>query len=558
MLNIKEEGSENFVHAPIKSLPVTGVPVAGIRKYAELPCRAQAERDLFTFISSCLNAEKIYGCVIKAWWGEGKTDAYENFIKPMLEEKKILTYDVIATTIARVLEKRQKEGVSDSVVWIAFLASLFDAVWEERKLDGEAELFRRSDEEIKSDPQYITRVVKQLMKKSSKIFFFIDELEQLERLSVREDFLLGVRGLFDQDKEILRGNIHLLLACTPDAFNRIVGSSAQMGGLLERLTLIDLPRPSIEEAVKFVYGLIDYIYEGKLPEQHPFINTGPAYAIIYAGHRSPRSMIKTLQHVIEYAKHQASESGKEGYLKRIDGWDIINALKNYNLPIFGTQALALDGDILQKVTNVLSVKNDEEKTNLLNKLIQLLIGEPVPHSLKELSQRLNISEHRIKEYIGIANNKAEETKLLNGFLILHLAESSKPIEDISEDLKNYFISFVFTNNSRIFKMKTFLPLNYRILMNICPELDLNSAQRISRKISPYSTGEDYYLISPELIQHIYPNPEFLELDFIKDKNIRLELWKKAYEMINERGALSLCEESLLDALKSLKSPGRRI
>jgi len=552
MLNTKEYDLENFVPAPTKSLPITGVPVAGIRKYAELPCRAQTERDLLTFINSCLNAEKVYGCVIKAWWGEGKTDAYENFIKPILEEKKILSYEIIATTIARILEKRQKEGTSDPVIWIALLASIFDAVWEERKLKGEEELFRRSEEEIKSDSKYIERVINQLVEKSNKVFFFIDELEQLERLPIRDDVLLGIRGLFDQQERILSGNIHLIMACTPDAFNRLVGSSTQMGGLLERLTPIELPRPSKEEAAKFVYGLVDYIYEGKLPQHHPFINTGPAYAIVYAGHRSPRSMIKALQHIIEYAKHQAKVAGKDGYLKRINGWDIVNALKNYSLPIFGTQALALDGDVLDKIERTLSIKGEEERTKLLIKLIHLLIGEPIPHSLVELSERLNVSEGKIKEFIGIANNKAEESKLLNGLLILNLTESSKPLEEISEDLKNYFISFVFTDNSKAFKTKTFLPSKDRALISICPEIDLNSSQRILRKISSYSTEEDYYLISPEFIEHAYPNPEFLELDFIKDKNLRLELWKNAYETINKEGALSFCEESLLDGLKSLK------
>jgi len=551
MSKIKNEiDDENFVRAPTKTLPVTGVPIAGIRKYAELPCRGQTERDILTFINSCLSAEKIYGCVIRAWWGEGKTDAYENFIKPYLEEKKILSYDVIATTVARILEKRQKEKLSDPVVWIAFLASLFDAVWEERKLKEEADTFKRTEEEVKSDLEFIKRVITQITKKSRKVFFFVDELEQLERLPIREDILLGIRGLFDQKQEILRGNIHLILACTPDAFNRILGSSSQMGGLLERLTLIDLPRPSKDEAVRFVYGLINYAYEGNLTANHPFVNSGPAYAIVYAGHRSPRSMIKALQQLIEFAKRQAYDEGKEGYMKRIDGWDVINAFKNYNLPIFGTQALALDGEILDKITRVLTIRGDERKTNLLIKLTYLLIGEPIPHSLIELSQRLGVSESKIKECVGIANNKTEEAKILNGLLILHLTESSKNIEEIEEDLKNYFVSFVLSNGSSSLQIGTFLPSRDRVLMSIWPDLDLSSSQRIMRKILSYSTEKDYYLISPELIEHIYPNPEFLELDFIKDKNLRLELWKKAYELISEKSALSFCEESLLEVLKN--------
>jgi hypothetical protein len=60
------------------------------------------------------------------------------------------------------------------------------------------------------------------------------------------------------------------------------------------------------------------------------------------------------------------------------------------------------------------------------------------------------------------------------------------------------------------------------------------------------------LISPKIIDLIYPNPDFIELDFIVDKNKRLELWKEAYERINERGILSEIESSLLSLMKNQK------
>jgi len=553
---------ENFVKTPARSLPLTGLPVAGIREYAKLPCREDAERDLLNFINACLNAEKIYACVIKAWWGEGKTDAYENFIANELErlgkelkDKKIYTFDVVATTIARIFEEREKRGKKDPVIWRAFLASLFEAIWEEKKSSPEAKKFIRVNNEI-DNFEYIKQVINQLGKEN-KIIFFIDELEQLERLPVKEDILLGIRELLDQKEEILRGNLHLILACTPDAFNRLVGLSTQMGGLLDRLTIIELQHPSKEEAVMFIYRLIEYMYEGKVPDPHPFVNSGVAYAIVYAGHGSPRSMIKVLQQVIEDVKNQASEKGYKGVLKRIDGWMIIKALKNYNISIFGSQVPALDGDFLEnKILNILNIKGDLNKTNLLKKLICLLIGEPIPISLSELSIRLNASESQIKECYGIANNKVEESRVLNGPLILKLSKSSKPIDEIQEDLRRYFLSFLISDNSNKLKLVTFVPQEAqeaRILRILFPSLDFTDAQFILKKISKYSSKETYYLISPELIEHVYPNPEFLELEFIKDKNKRLELWKEAYEKINDEHHISLCENTLADLIKNLGS-----
>jgi hypothetical protein len=544
--NIKKNGGLNL-RAPTKTLPITGVPIAGIRKYAELPSRASAERDLISFIDSCMTAEKVYGCIIKAWWGEGKTDAYENFIKLELGKRKVLTYDVTATTIAKILEKRQKDGISDPVIWRALLAALFESIWEERKSQFEEVKFLQPYEK-ENDYEYIQRVIQELNKKTERTFIFIDELEQLEIRPIRDDILLGIRGLFDQREENICGKLHLIMACTPDAFNRLIGSSTQMGGLLERLTIIELPRPEESDAIKFVYGLIDYVYEGKVPEPHPFINSGPAYAIMYAGHRSPRSMIKALQQVIEYAKQSSNIAGN---IRQIDGWLIIEALKNFNLPIFGTQVLALDGDVLDRILRLLDIRGETERTEQIKKLVQLLIGEPIPHSIEELSLRVGTTETKVKDLISIANNRISESGLLSGLLVLPLSESSTPLESISEELKTYFMSFIF-HEKNDFIIRNFLPTKYQALMSIFPEYNINAAQRIIRQILSYSTDTEFYVISPKLIHIIYPNPDFIELDFIVDRNKRLELWKEAYEKINEKEALFQIENSLLNLLKNLK------
>ncbi len=545
---MEKEKNVSIIKAPSKSLPITGVPIAGIRKYAEFPSRVNAERDLLNFINSCMNAEKIYGCVIKAWWGEGKTDAYENFIKPELEKRKLLVYDTIATTVARIFEDRHAKGTSDPVVWRAFLSALFESIWEERKSQSDhIKFFRRSEEE--SDFEYILRVIDELKKRCSKVFFFIDEVEQLEPRPLRDDILLGIRGLFDQKEEFLRGNLHLIMACTPDAFNRLVGSSTQMGGLIERLTIVELPRPLDDEAVKFVYGLINYIYEGKLPASHPFVNSGPAYSIMHAGHRSPRSMIKALQQVIEYAKSLANEPG---YIHRIDGWVVVEALKNYNLPIFGTQVFALDGDTLDRVIRLMNVRGQPEKTKRIERLITLLVGEPIPHLVEELSSRLNVREKELKEAIGIANNRVNEVALLNGLLILQVKEIKTPEEDIPEEVKPYVIKFLLYTVRSNFITKQFLPASPRALMSMHQDLNITAAQRIFHRFASYLDINDYYMISPEFVQRIFPNPDFLELDFIVDKNKRLELWKEAYERVNEIGILSQAEDSLVNLLKSVR------
>lgn len=540
----------DFIKAPLKTLPATGVPISGIHKYAELPSRQPTERDLRTFLDTCMSANNVNGCVIKAWWGEGKTDAFENFIKPYLENKGQVTFAVTSTTVARVMEQRQKRGMSDPVAWIAFLGALFEAIWQEGKSrPHEVEVFKRTTEED-SDFEYARRIIERITEKK-RLFIFLDELEQLETRSVRDDMLLGIRGLFDQKEPFLRGNFHIIMACTPDAFNRLIGSSTQMGGFLERLTSIELPRPMEDEAAKFVYGLVNYLYEGKTPSNHPFINSGIAYAIMYAGHRSPRSMIKALQQVIQYTKHLATEKGAKNHLCKIDANIIIGALKNFKLPIFGTEVYALDGELFDRIIRMLVIDGDDERTNKLANLITTMIGEPLPHSIDELSSRIGVSESKIKELIGIANNRSDETALLNGLLILQVAEISTSIDKISKDMQIFLKSFVFRNENSEFILRTFFPVTEKGLKSLRPELDIEEARKILKILLRWRKSGDFYLISPELIDRIYPNPNFLELDFIIDRNKRLELWKEANEKLIEREFLLYGEETLVDMLKKL-------
>lgn len=553
MRKTKEATPESFIESPLRTLPITGVPIAGIRRYAELPSRKPTERDLLNFLNACMNANNVNGCVIKAWWGEGKTDAFENFIKPFLEKNKQKSFAVVATTVAKVLEQRQKEGVSDPVAWIAFLGALFEAIWQEGKSrPKDVEVFERAPEEINSDFRYISRVIKTLTEKGRRLFIFLDELEQLEIRLVRDDILAGIRGLFDQKEQFLKGNIHIIMACTPDAFNRLIGSSTQMGGLLERLSTIELPRPLEDEATKFVYGLVDYLYEGKTPSNHPFLNSGIAYAIMYAGHRSPRSMIKALQQVIQYAKHLAEEKGREKHIFKIDGSTVIDALKNYKLPIFGTEVYALDGEILDRINRMLIIEGDEKRTKKLLRLIQLMIGEPLPHSVEEISVRIGVSDSKLRELIGIANNRSSETALLNGLLILPMGEFSASIDKVTKDMRVFLKSFIFQQETKKFVSRIFFPTTGKGLKSIQPDLDLEAAKKNLKILLRWRGSGEFYLIAPELIERIYPNPNFLELDFIVDRNKRLELWKEANEKLIERQFLSYAEESVLDLLRELK------
>jgi hypothetical protein len=552
----KEElESGELIVVPSRALPATGVPISGIHKYAELPSRKTTERDLLNFVNACLKANNVNGCVIKAWWGEGKTDAFENFIMPLLDEKGQQKFEVVATTVARVLERRQKEGSSDAVAWIAFLGALFESIWQEGKTRPKGVgVFERLEEEAKSDFKYVQRVISKLAINERKLFIFLDELEQLEIRAARDDILAGIRGLFDLStrEQFLKGNLHIIMACTPDAFNRLIGSSTQMGGLLERLIPIELPRPLEDEAARFVYGLVDYVYEGKTPRKHPFLNSGVAYAVMYAGHRSPRSTIKALQQIMEFTMHQAAEKGHDGYLLNINGYTVLDALKDYKLPIFGTEVYALDGEILRRIDDMLTIEGEMERTEKLANLVRLMIGEPIPHSIEEISSRIDLTEGRIRELIGIANNRANETDLLNGLLILPLGEASASINKASDDLQTHLKTFVFRQDTGGFVSRSFFATSDRGLKSIHPEMDLETAKKHLKGLLRHRASGEFYLVAPELVERIYPNPNFLELDFIVDRNKRLELWKEANEKLVERQLLSQSEETLLDLLNSLK------
>jgi len=539
--------NKTLTKRPIRNLPFTGIPVSDIRDYTVLESRIPAERDLANFITDITDTNRVNVCVVKAWWGEGKTDAYENFLQPLFNKKNIPSENIIATTVARIFERRESNNLTDPVPHVAFLACVFEAIWEEGITQDKFDIQRKENE---TDKKYVNRVLNNIKLKKTKLVIFIDEVEQLEPRTSREDIFSGLRGAIDDNKQQIKGLIQFILACTPDAWVRLAQSSIQMGGLLQRLRIVDLPTPQEDESLSYVFGLLNYLYEKKLPDPHPFKSMGIVYAIIYAAHRNPRCMIKTLQQIINTSIYTVSGDLNDSIFQ-IDSELVIKSLSDFNLPLFGTDVPAFDSDLYDKISESIIIK-DDDRTGYMEKICEMLCGEPYIHNIGDLKNELNVSDRRLSNYINTINLRVKQKGLLNGDMILPFSSIKHSIDKIPEDLILYLRKKIVSMDN-IDDVRYVAPSDRKSFVQIFPEISGSLASSIFNRLSRLYTKNQYLMISDELLQRLYPSPEFIELDFLNDKSKRLPIWKNAFELLSERESNSKIENILILALQEINT-----
>src|SRR5207244_961660 len=79
-----------------------GVPFQGV-KDAKIPGRDTVARLIDDFIKKSKNDKTIQVCLIKAEWGEGKTDAYDRYISEKLKDEHC--FAVTTSTLSKKLRK---------------------------------------------------------------------------------------------------------------------------------------------------------------------------------------------------------------------------------------------------------------------------------------------------------------------------------------------------------------------------------------------------------------------------------------------------------------------
>lgn len=539
--------------------PATGIPFSGF-EYAKIESRAPIAKTLETFLNIYRNAKSLNVAVIRAEWGEGKTDAYERYIKPEAENKNDFVYHVSTSTIVRVISKSDDLFPLDNTASSIILASVFYALKDELRARNESDnLFpnylKSKDKEGKG---YIDKTLRTHFpeKNNKRMFIFIDEFEEIltSGSENQKAILSGIKELVNGQLKLIHeggefeGKVHFIIASTPYAYNRIVEDVelAQIfGSFASRVKLIDLPQIRKKEAIQFLIDLIKYSYSGKLPIQLPFKSSGIFNGVYTISQRNIRALLQLYIEIM-------SSAARNGDMEVIDYILFINALKGKELTLYGGSTKCIDDDLLLKIEDtLLNIRTHGERCA---NLFRLFVGELHPFSINEINNRLVLSSessvHSIVEMINQELKKIGIQEAIMRFCPLKEGSSEKavidsigPIDgeivilDARLSVEKFIDELVYYDVDSTDKLiSTIIFPKEREDLQLLFDLTEAQADILYKRAFKYfeeTAKERCYMLSKELINQLFPSPTWLLIDFIKDRNKRMELWREVLKSFSE-------------------------
>jgi len=576
-----------------------GVPTPSLTgfPFAVIESRKPVEKQLRDFMTFCRrDALSVNVKIIKAEWGEGKTDAYERYIHPEAEKKGDACYFVSTSTIADRISKFQDIFSTTSYVPSSkFLASVLVSIMDEathQQIDikGFPNPLDFQNEPLK----FIEAVLENHRRLGfKKIFIFIDEFEELliQDAKVQKQMISGLKELINGQLKLLheggtyQGMLHFFIACTPYAYIRIMEDVelAQItGSVKSRLTTLPLPEVTHKEALQFLIDLTRYSYAGKLPDVFPFRTLGSLSGIYAISHGNLREMIKLFVKLMSTA---VDEKTKQFHL--IDAKHFLASLRDEDISVYGATGKAIDDELLDKVSvNLKRITRGDECLSVLN----LLMGEYQPFSIDEIGKMLGLPRDEIHQLVSAANTELKKIGIDKAISALFPLAEGKTFETIKGRL-NIVQDRIIIGNAKIpvkkFKEKLFnytlqedgslsetllLPKEPRDLELMFEslteeemgELTSEEAERLHSTIKEHfdqTAARRYYVLSQDTANQVFPSPLWLLMDFVKDRAKRMDLWRKAskeyFESAKElrTGILNLIEYAGVGRFESTEVDG---
>ncbi len=570
-----------------------GVTFEGFEEI-RIKSRESVRNKLEEFMEYCKNAKKPAIRVILGEWGEGKTDAYRRYVQQKSQAEGNYAFFVSASTLSNGYEvpNIRKLLETTSLSAVRFLVVLFSCVREESK-----ETKIPGVEKYKDSYAYLNDVLANLVgeKKTRRIFIFIDEFEELLLNPPRlNDIISGIKetinGRFtsiDENGEYA-GCTHLIIAATPDAFYRLQvdeETSLIFGGLGRRAAVIDLPQIRKQEGMEFLYALLKYSYKNNLPQPLPFDNLGIFHALFRITQGNPGNLVSLFTRLMNSARIDHNQ------IKIIDGEHLLKFLEREQVFVYGGTTACLETEAFFRILKVVEEQRVKEIGQKCGVLLKTLCGELKPFSTEELESRFGRDD--IKNLISIINNDLKSREgIERAILKVSPLREGKSFQDILEVFKEYItmergrkyikidnysepledfedrITWFSINGDKIIP-QIYLPSEKYSLMSflegITSERALDIERLVNRKLCK---DEYYYLASDELLSQIFPTPVPRELEFIKNRELRMKLWREVtrnlaeqYEIYMPTAFMNLLEMSKLFELREierrvLKSPAR--
>lgn len=549
----------------------TGVTFKGVEKIS-IPSREEVAQKLSNFLYYCLKeANKPAIRAILGEWGEGKTDTFRRYIEPKVKKEHGLAFCISASTLLNSYKSERVRSIMETTPLSALklLVAILNSIKHETKEKKipDISLFKSAEE-------YVNKSFEKLCgKEKLKLFIFIDEFEELllyssqlkEITSGIKEIINGMYEPIDEEGEY-EGCFHLIIAVTPDAFYKLQTDkdiSLIFGGLGRRTGTIELPEITKKEAIKFLIDLLSFCYNEKLPEPLPFENLGIFHAIYRITMGNLGNMVSLFTKLLV----SAVENDK---VKVIDPEHFLKFLEKTKIFVYGAATPCLESNRLNRM--IVIVENTKLGKNC-SILLKKLISEPIPFKRDELGHAVNYK--KVHELISAINTQLKRHEQI-GCAILKVAKvkKRKTADDIVNKLKEYiieqrdqkyikidnYIETVDNFKNRIsfygiidgqVKEYYILPIESSSVLSFFEGISQDRSNELSRKFRKLCENEPYYLISEEILRQVYPTPIPSELEFIKDREHRMKLWREVTRKLSEE-----FDKNILDAFKWLISEAK--
>jgi len=305
------------------------------------------------------------------------------------------------------------------------------------------------------------------------------------------------------------------------------------GSWERRASKIQLMPVTKREGVKFLYDLMRYAYNDHLPVPLPIKDLGVFYTLQTIG-RGNLGALVTL-----FVKVFNSATIDDQTIYAIDGAKMLDILAGETISVYGGTARCVERRLLEGLEETL----DEQEI----KLLRLLAGELRPFSTAELAARLAIHDAaEVSALITRINQKiVSAAKANNAVVVFAPVCEGLSFEDIRKALEPEIreneiqvdgftqhldeleddLTFLELYEGRLVP-RVFFPWDHRMISATLEGITPDSARRLERRVEKIvDQRKSYYRLSNELILQLFPAPIPVGLEFIKDRDLRLKMWR---------------------------------
>lgn len=544
---------------------LTGVHFEGFENI-KIESRENVTRKLEDFIKYCrTSARGTAVCMILGEWGQGKTETYKRFIEPLFMKKGDYALFVSASTLANSYQDKEVSKTCNKtpLTSLKFLVNLFNSIKAE---SNDETIGIPSLDDYPAPEDYIENVLDNLLskKKDSKIFIFIDEFEELlldidSLKSIVSGIKETINGVYKPIHENgkYEGSLHIFVSITPDAYNKLKvhdETSLIFGGLGRRVDIVELEELRKKEGLDFLKALLGYSYRYHLPTPLPIKNLGLFNTLLRISQRNLGNIITLYTKLFNSLK-------KDNKLEIVDYKNLLRFLEREKVFVFGAEAPCIEKDRYYRIIEYLSDQQTQELGKLTKELFKLFIGEFKPFKLDELVEITGKDENTIQKSINLLNEDLKrKDKIERSIINVAPLKDNRSAEDIFDILKYYIKTDEVTDKDMIiienysesvndFEDRiTFFEIgkNGELIQQIVlpvDEIDIkvffkgkitdNKAMELRNSLNRFIKDDRMFLASDLLLNEIFPTPIPRALEFIKNKEIRLKLWRETSRNLTE-------------------------